>query len=510
MLAGCKKESGVESASDEVEKKYTYTGAAPVTDTKDAKVSILATNSWYTTVDLKEATIVKEVQKRAGVNVDWTLISPTNYTDTVSPMLAAGKDLPDIVLLPDLDPNMTYINSGLFVKLDEYMDYMPNYKKFLEENPTIKSSLTAQDGHIYYVPLTSIPNNYQPCMMYNLPWIEKLGIDQPTTLDEFVEMLRMFRDNDMNGNGDPSDEIPMSVTSSFLPYMFGPAFGLDLVSGFYADDAGKVHYAYAESEDYKDYLAFLNGLYEEGLLEVEFTSLTRDQITERCAQDLTGVTFDYSWQMSTLYSAQYPQYDGTTPIFCGVAPLSGKYEGYYVGRNAVNNIFGVTSGSDNILLAVKFLDYSMGEECQDLYVWGIEGETYVVNADGSRSYTEQAKDNMWFQAYGVNPVCYPSQQSIAGTDVLLAKWHADVDKELVPFVKAPWPFIYATQDEADTVSQYLVDITTYAEEMNVAFITGTEDLANFDTYISTLDSMQMPKILEIRQNQYNRYLEASK
>ena len=197
--------------------------------------------------------------------------------------------------------------------------------------------------------------------MYNLPWIEKLGIEQPTTLDEFVEMLRLFRDNDMNGNGDPNDEIPMSVTSQYLPYMFGPAFGLDLVSGFYADEDGTVHYAYAESENYKAYLKFLNDLYKEGLLEVEFTSLTRDQITERCAQDLTGVTFDFSWQMSNLYSAQYPDYDGTTPIFSGVAPLSGEYEGYYVGRNAINNIFGVTSGSDNIILAVKFLDYSMSE-----------------------------------------------------------------------------------------------------------------------------------------------------
>lgn len=509
MFSGCGK-SDKSAKSDAVEKEFNYAGTAPITDTEKATVSVLATNSWYTTVDLKEATIVKEVQKRAGVNVDWTLISPTNYVDTVSPMLAAGKDLADIVLLPDLDPNMTYINSGLFVKLDEYMEYMPNFEKFLNENPIIKSSLTAKDGHIYYVPLTVVTDNYQPCMMYNLPWIEKLGIEQPTTLDEFVEMLRLFRDNDMNGNGDPNDEIPMSVTSQYLPYMFGPAFGLDLVSGFYADEDGTVHYAYAESENYKAYLKFLNDLYKEGLLEVEFTSLTRDQITERCAQDLTGVTFDFSWQMSNLYSAQYPDYDGTTPIFSGVAPLSGEYEGYYVGRNAINNIFGVTSGSDNIILAVKFLDYSMSEESQDLYVWGIEGETYTVAADGSREYTEQAKDNMWFQAYGVNPVCYPSQQSVEGTDVLLADWHAAVDKELMQYIKAPWPFIYSTPEEAETISQYLVDITTFAEEKNVEFIVGTESLDNFDNYLSTLESMNLSEIVKIRQAQYDRFLEASK
>lgn len=171
---------------------------------------------------------------------------------------------------------------------------MPNYTKYLEANPSIKAALTAVDGHIYYVPQTVVTSSYQPVLMYNMPWIEKLGIEPPTTLDAFVEMLRMFRDQDMNGNGDATDEIPMSIQSSFLPYMFGPAFGLDLVSGFYADDEGVVHYAAAEPA-YKEYLTFLNGLYNEGLLEVEFTSLNRDQITERFANDLTGVTYDFSW-----------------------------------------------------------------------------------------------------------------------------------------------------------------------------------------------------------------------
>ena len=77
----------------------------------------------------------------------------------------------------------------------------------------------------------------------------------------------------MNGNGDPNDEIPMSIMAEHIPYMFGPAFGLDLVSGFYADDNGQVHYAYGESEQYKAYLEFLNGLFQEGLLAVSYTHL---------------------------------------------------------------------------------------------------------------------------------------------------------------------------------------------------------------------------------------------
>lgn len=484
-----------------------------ITDQEGASVSILAMNSWYSTVDLSNATLLNEIASRANVSIKWNLLDPTSYADSVSPMLASGQDLPDIVQLPDLDPQQTYLSSGMFVKLDEHFDIMPNYKKYLDEHPDHKALLTASDGHIYYVPQTVVTDSYQPVMMYNMPWIEKLGIEPPKTLDAFVEMLRAFRDQDMNGNGDTTDEVPMSIQSSFLPYMFGPAFGLDLVSGFYADENGTVHYAQAEPEKYKAYLSFLNGLYNEGLLEVEFASLNRDQITSRFANDTTGVTYDFSWQMSTLYSAQYPNYDGTTGIVVGVPPLSGEYEGFYVGRTPFSSIFGVNSKAADVELAVKFLDYAMSEEAQDLYVWGMEGLTYEVDADGNRAYLPRCtEDTIWYQGLGINAPCMPSQQSADATGVLLADWHVKAVKENeMPYNRSPFPATFATPDEASIISMYLVDIQTYVDERAVAFICGYADLdTEFDSYIATLQSMQLEEVLKVRQAQYDRYVAAMK
>lgn len=484
-----------------------------ITDQEGASVSILAMNSWYSTVDLSNATLLNEIASRANVSIKWNLLDPTSYADSVSPMLASGQDLPDIVQLPDLDPQQTYLSSGMFVKLDEHFDIMPNFKKYLDEHPDHKALLTASDGHIYYVPQTVVTDSYQPVMMYNMPWIEKLGIEPPKTLDAFVEMLRAFRDQDMNGNGDATDEVPMSVQSSFLPYMFGPAFGLDLVSGFYADENGTVHYAQAEPEKYKAYLSFLNGLYNEGLLEVEFASLNRDQITSRFANDTTGVTYDFSWQMSTLYSAQYPNYDGTTGIVVGVPPLSGEYEGFYVGRTPFSSIFGVNSKAADVELAVKFLDYAMSEEAQDLYVWGMEGLTYEVDADGNRAYLPRCtEDTIWYQGLGINAPCMPSQQSADATGVLLADWHVKAVKENeMPYNRSPFPATFATPDEASIISMYLVDIQTHVDERAVAFICGYADLdTEFDSYIATLQSMQLEEVLKVRQAQYDRYVAAMK
>lgn len=482
----------------------------PLTTEEGATVSILGMNSWYSTVDLTDATLIKELADRAGVTIDWTLIDPTVYSDSVSPMLASGKDLPDILEMPDLDLNMDYIKSGMLEPLDTHFDLMPNYVAFLEKNPTIKGTLTADDGHIYYVPQTVVTHSYQPVMMYNMPWLEKLGIEAPTTLDAFVEYLRAIKGADMNGNGE-DDEIPMSIQSAFLSYMFGPAFGLDLVSGFYADDEGVVHYAAYEKEAYKAYLTFLHGLYEEGLLETEFTSLNRDQITSRCANDQTGVTFDFSWQMSNLYSAQYPNYDGSVGIIAGAAPLSGDHEGFYVARNPVSGIFGINAKSSNIELAVKFLDYAMSEEAQDLYVWGLEGLTYEVDAEGNRHYLPRCtEDTIWYQGLGINAPNMPSQQSTPATDVLLPAWHVQNDREFeVPYMRNPFPTVYSTPDEASVSSMYLVDIQTYVDERAVAFICGYSDIeTEFDSYIETLKGMQIEELLKVRQAQYDRFASA--
>lgn len=475
-------------------------------------VSMLAMNSWYSTVDLSNAELLNDVADLANVKIDWNLIDPTIYTDTVSPMLASGQDLPDIIQLPDTDTNMTYLSSGMFVKLDEYFDIMPNYTKFLEANPEIKATLTAPDGHIYYVPQTAVADSYQPVIMYNMPWLEKANLEVPKTLDEFVTMLRYYRDNDMNGNGDATDEIPMSVQSSFLTYMFGPAFGLDLVSGFYADDEGKVHYAAYESDAYRKYLTFLNDLYTEGLLEVEFTSLNRDQTTARFANDTTGVTYDFSWQMSNLYSAQYPGYDGTTGIVVGQRPLSGEHEGFFIGRNPVSGVFGVNVKAKNVENAVKALDVFMSEAAQDLYVWGKEGLTYEI-VDGNRKYLPKCtEDAIWYQGLGINAPCMPSQQSASATAVLLPAWHvqAIADNE-VPYAHRPFPDVYATTEEASKLSMYLVDVQTYVDERAVAFICGYSSIADeFDSYLETLKSMQIEELIAVKQAQYDRYAEAMK
>ena len=504
-------DSAIENATTtEDSAGYVYTGEAPITQ-DGGTLKILAEKSNYTNVDISKAPIVLKVFEEAGVEPDMHLIDYDKYEEEATPLISSGDTDADIIKIPGSDPNQVYIKSGLFVPLDEYFDYMPNFTKWLSLNTVEKAELTAEDGHIYYVPGTNVADDYQPCLMYNQVWLDKAGMEAPDTLDELVELLKYFRDNDMNDNGDASDEIPMSIMAEFLPYMFGPAFGLDLASGFQADDKGNVTYAYADSENYRAYLEFLNGLYKEGLLEKDYAGLDRDMVIDRISKDLTGVAFDYSWAMSMMYSNVLPYYDGTAKkAFVGVAPLSGEHEGFYVGRNSLAGMFGVSSKSSQIELAVKFLDYALSDHCQDYYQWGFEGESYTEAADGTREYTEKGKDNDWLQQLGINPAfVLPAAQSVEATDILVADWHAQINRDLRKYIRNPWPEIYATSEESDTANLYMEDIQNKVNEDAEAFITGKKDIEKeFDSYLTELEDLHLEEVTEVRQAQYNRYLKA--
>jgi putative aldouronate transport system substrate-binding protein len=155
----------------------------------------------------------------------------------------------------------------------------------------------------------------------------------------------------------------------------------------------------------------------------------------------------------------------------------------------------------------------MSDEAQDLYVWGMEGLTYEVDADGVRHFLPKCtEDTIWYQGLGINAPNMPSQQSVPATDVLLAAWHVQNDRDFEePYIVAPFPEVYSTEEEAEISGMYQVDIQTYVDENAVAFITGTKNLEeDFDAYIATLESMQIGEMLKIRQAQYDRFASATK
>ncbi len=80
---------------------------------------------------------------------------------------------------------MYYGTEGKFVNLSEMMEqgYMPNFKEYLEENPAVKTAITAYDGNIYHVPYIAELNQFARVFNIRGSWVTKLLDDEAAVYD---------------------------------------------------------------------------------------------------------------------------------------------------------------------------------------------------------------------------------------------------------------------------------------------------------------------------------------
>ncbi len=68
--------------------------------------------------------------------------------------------------------------------LSQYLDKMPNFKKFLTDNPVVKKTISSADGKIFYAPYFDGFDDIERMLMLRQDWVEKLlDGDLPSTLD---------------------------------------------------------------------------------------------------------------------------------------------------------------------------------------------------------------------------------------------------------------------------------------------------------------------------------------
>ena len=106
------------------------------------------------------------------------------------------------------------------------------------------------------------------------------------------KVLKAFKEQDANGNGDKTDEIPLGAMDNwsavYLNKQMMAMFGMYALGrtkegtnyNFYVDDNGKVG-MYETTENYKAYLTYMQKLYTEGLMDSEFYTMTDAQFTDR-------------------------------------------------------------------------------------------------------------------------------------------------------------------------------------------------------------------------------------
>jgi putative aldouronate transport system substrate-binding protein len=329
------------------------------------------------------------VADQLNIEVEWAIQTRDGLDDKFNVKMAAD-DLDDITQFYGLAGSLTggleaveddyfYPISDLF---DEYGDAIPQWMAAESEMWEITR---ASDGKFYSVPGRPIAfdDQFKTRILIEQTWLDRLGLDMPTTTEEYFDVLVAFRDNDANGNGDPNDEYPLvaSTTRPFLDYQ-SPLFGAFL------DNFGWLHikngqvYNVATTDAFRDALRYMNRLWEEGLVHPASMSQHRNDV--RAMNDENS----YTVVGSTL--GQHEGYVGapggdTWKTYNYLPPLEGP-GGINITWRAPKNLAtlgtGIGAKTEIPATAFRFLDWLSSEEGHLVKYYGIEGTHYRKSKPG--------------------------------------------------------------------------------------------------------------------------------
>ena len=329
------------------------------------------------------------VEKKTGVHWDIDWRTSDGYASIVSTILANAssdvKNLPDVIQ-PGAYGISALANDGAIIPLDDYLDLIPNVVAAVGDR---LSSWASADGHIYAIPtIVNVPGSQS--MTFRKDWAQKLqamgviDFDTPDTWDQWKAFWYGVRDNDVNGNGDPSDEIPlvleMGESGERCLHILLNAFGIKASSDaqFCVLDDGTYTMVY-EHPRYKDFLTAVQELYKDGIIDQEFATRKQADMYIVMAADKCASCFTWA-QMSQTNTEGLWEQGVTDALFQCVAPVQGPFgDRYLQERQAVTPLNCITAGAvarGNVETILKFYNWQFSQEGIMLYNYGIEGCTY--------------------------------------------------------------------------------------------------------------------------------------
>ena len=247
-------------------RNYTYTGANGRTVTlKD----------WSTEGKSKRWEKLEEDLAKKGVKLELDLIEPDQFDTTLQTMAASGElSNYDIINITSLD-DKTKLNLVKQGQLQPISDILENYsegpyKEFAasDAGKFYEKRMRLEDGKIYWVTDFGV-SSYGGVLGFQIrqDWLDAIGKETPTTLDELFDTLKAFQDQDVNQNGE-ADEAVMVNYSSFSTDI-SAWFGLGIDITFIDSTDGYTVKSPWYQEHVKDYIAYMQKLYENGLLKME-------------------------------------------------------------------------------------------------------------------------------------------------------------------------------------------------------------------------------------------------
>lgn len=457
-------------------------------------------------------------------NIDLTVEAIPNgsdFTTKVSLALNTLENCPDVILYQETTgERASQCLNGSVVPISDYPEWTPNFNAMMEKLGLTDAvnGLALMDGKRYYMPALRESAQYDGGLILRADYLEAKGFDAPKTFDDLYEILKAYKE-------DYPDSYPLThLVAPYVTYrMTMPAYGTAL--GKSCDPKATVLYWNRETKEYelsafseatREYLRFMNKLYEEGLLDPEQAPIIDDAVwSSKLTTGYSMATYAYYDQIGGLEAAsEIEGYDLQM-----YAPLAGPVGAHHQPKSRVSAgiMFPITTAErddfEQVVRAVDKMFYS--EEAVRIWHLGVEGVTYNM-VDGKIEFIDEIKNSeagifKYMQVKygtGADPfqMVWLNDLDFLKYDEFYANLNAEVaamDEAIQGVAPAPW-FDDIAAEEAATIQAGLIDPV---EIWIDAFVTGKKDIdsdADWAEYIAELEALGARELFEIYNENRNR------
>ena len=524
-------------------------GEYPIwTGDEPAVISVLVAPSDYVT-DWDDNAYTKKIEELCNVDLQFVFLPATDGGDKLNIMISTGEKLPD-VLNYNLNTALekSYAEAGALVNLQPYYESGLGYNvnKAVEQFPdwNLLTNITSPDGGIYGVPRIQVsPSNETKYKMWvNEAWLKNLNLEVPTTTDAFYEMLKAFKEQDANDDGDATNEIPFITSTGWggtATKFLTNAFVFEGDGDMFLLKDGHVSVSYIQ-DGWFDSVEYLKKLCDEGLLAKEsFTYSNTDLLAVAGTdEDVVGVMTNSSLAFMGAGDDPY-----RLRYIC-IAPLTGpdgvKYTAY--SQSATNSQWHVTTYAENPELCFRVGDAQFTEEFFLAGRFGVENENWMTSENYLKANPGEEiaarYEAMGYEGHYVfyndvrgtpnnlnwyDPMPYFSgtvecegayvskaaDGTVTGLEnncTIRQETASGVYQLCKPGSDVYVPNLAFTDEELEEISESLSTIKAYVNEQRTNYIIGEEsDLADSQKFIDNLkSSFNLDKILEIADTAYQR------
>ena len=515
-------------------------GVIPVVD-EVVEYTIVAPDTTYVN-DLNENTLTSWIAEKTNVQLVFQEIPDTEW-DTKVNLLIASDELPDAFIYGGFTAAelADYGSQGVFMAMNDIIEEHGYYtKQVFEQQDKLPGAYTALDGKMYTLPDINECYHcfYSMRAWINQTWLDNLGLEYPNTLEELCEVLRAFKEQDANGNGDPNDEIPMtgdaaSWNAAIYPFLLNSFLHYD-TSNLSVKEDGTVIFTPIQ-EEFKEGIKYIAGMIAEGLIEKEALTQTSEQLlTKGSGGDVSqiGVFTAACWWTAvspdTGEGSRCREYVGLSPLEgpegVRISPWSGT------GVNMGNCV--ITTACEDPVPLFKMFDYMLSDEGTLRSQQGEEGVDYTLPEEGKTGIN--GKPALYFpiptavkggsggeESTTCMPNVFPSNRT---SDFRLGEqadysdpetqWlqeprlYNESYKYFMPYADESMMYpsaVNLTSEEAEKINFMSTQINDYVKENIVLFLAGEKDVdAEWDAYVAEFDNLNLDEYMELRQMAYTR------